>query len=155
ANGDGTYTTSPVVLDAAGYYTYRESIAAGPAFGAVTTACGEATETTLVSATPSVTTVVSDEVVRPGSRITDTIRGRGLGKTPARIAGELFGPFATRDAIRCEGEPLSRSTITAQGDGTLQSPATLLRSAGFYTYRERLLEAPNVAGTTTECALVA
>ena len=155
ANGDGTYTTAPVVLDAAGYYTYRESIVATAAYPAVTTACGEATETTLVSATPSVTTVVSDEVVRPGSRISDTIRVRGLGKTPARIGVELFGPFATRDAIRCDGEPYWRATITAQGDGTIQSPTALVRTAGFYTYRERLLEAPNVAGTTTECALVA
>ena len=47
------YTTAPVTLPAAGYYTYRESIAATEAFAAVTTACGEAAETTFAKAAPT------------------------------------------------------------------------------------------------------
>ena len=94
------------------------------------------------------TTVVSDEVVRPGSRISDEIRVRGLGKTPARIVVELFGPFATRDAIRCDGEPYWRATITAQGDGTIQSPTGAV--AGRLLHLPRApAGAPNVAATTT------
>lgn len=50
ADGDGTYTTAPIRLDRAGYYTYRESIAATEANDAITTPCGEASETTLALA---------------------------------------------------------------------------------------------------------
>ena len=59
AAGDGTYTTAPVTLAQAGYYTYRESIAATEGYEAVVTACGEVSETTLAKAAPKVTTVVS------------------------------------------------------------------------------------------------
>ena len=45
---------------------------------------------------------VSDDVVRPGSRISDTIRVSGLGRTPVKVQVELFGPFASRAAMRPE-----------------------------------------------------
>ncbi len=67
ANGDGTYTTDRVRLDRAGYYTYRESIAATEAFDAVTTPCAEEAETTITTATPAVTTLASAEVLKPAA----------------------------------------------------------------------------------------
>ena len=119
ATGDGTYTTQPVTIERVGYYTYRESIAETPQYAAFTGRCGEATETTFTRAAPKVTTLVSNEVVAPGFRIYDTVRVQGLGKTEARIGVELFGPFATRDGIRCTGEPYWTGEIFARGDGTL------------------------------------
>jgi hypothetical protein len=93
-NGDGSYTTPPIRLDRAGSYTYRESIGATEANDATTTPCGEASETTVALGTPQVTTVLSDDVVRPGSRISDTIRvtgedagaHRGRAVRPVRVA---------------------------------------------------------------------
>ena len=85
--GDGTYTSAPTTLDQAGYYSYRESIAATTAYAGATTACGEVSETTFTRATPAVTTVVSNQVVRPGARISDRIRVTGLGRTPATGRG--------------------------------------------------------------------
>ena len=37
--------------------------------------------------------------------------------------------------------------------GVVVSPAVRVGKAGFYSYRERLVDAPNVEGVTTECAL--
>ena len=81
--------------------------------------------------------------------------GTGLGKTEARIGVELFGPFATRDGIRCTGEPYWTGEIFAQGDGTLRTPPVELKQAGFYTYREHLVGAEFVQDARTACGDVA
>ncbi|MEZ5099401.1 MAG: sortase [Thermoleophilia bacterium] len=153
ATGDGTYTTEPVTLELAGYYTYREALLPGPGNPGVTTACGEASETTVARATPAVTTLTSAEVARPGAVISDRIAVTGLGRTPARVVVELFGPFPTRAAMRCTGAPLAREELEVAGDGTYRSPTVELPRAGFYTWREILTSGPNVTPTTTECGL--
>ena len=155
ASGDGTYQTQPVTLERVGYYVYRESIAEAPQYSAFAGRCGEAAETTITRAAPRVTTVVSNEVVAPGFRIYDTVKVEGLGETEARIGVELFGPFATRDGIRCTGEAYWKGEVFAQGDGTLKTPLVELRQAGFYTYREHLVGSELVADTRTKCAEVA
>lgn len=155
AKGDGTYTTAPVTLDRAGYYTYRETVAEAPQNDAVATACGEASETTLVRATPTVVTQVQSEVVRPGSAMSDRVRVKGLGRTPATVKLQLFGPFATRAAIRCSGDPLWEGTVqAANGDGEYRSAPTRLPSAGFYVYRERLVGTPVVDAFDGECGVL-
>ncbi|MFN0154636.1 MAG: class F sortase [Gaiella sp.] len=151
ANGDGTYTTQAVTIEHVGYYTYREAIEASPANTAVETECGEAAETSFARSEPKVTTLVSDAVVRPGSMLFDRIRVSGLGKTSARIEVELWGPFATKDAISCSGKPFWEGEVTAKGDGELRSPAVRVQKVGFYTYRERLLGQPLVQETRTAC----
>jgi hypothetical protein len=153
ANGDGSYTTAPVTLNRAGYYTYRESILATEAFGAVQTVCGEGAETTIAVAQPVVATTVSNEVVRAGTAIFDRIKVSGLGRTPVEIDVELFGPFATRAAMRCTGTPLWRGTVNAAGNGTVRSPNVTIDRVGFYTYRERIAGSDVVTKTTTECGL--
>ena len=155
ANGDGSYTTAPVTLPAAGYYTYREGIAATPAFSAVTTACGEAAETTFAKAAPAVTTIVSSTAVKPGRQLFDRIKVTGLGKTPAKVEVELFGPFASRAAIRCDREPYWSGSVDVPGDGEFRSPRVTVRKVGFYTYRERIAGSESVTGTETECAVEA
>lgn len=155
ATGDGTYTTAPVKLERAGYYTYREAIAGTEAFTPTQTPCGEATETTFVQARPKVTTVVSAQVARRGARIFDRVAVTGAGTTPLEIEAELFGPFATRDAITCSRARVWAGTVTASGDGTYTTARVTLEKAGFYTYRERIAGSDLVRPVETECALVA
>jgi hypothetical protein len=95
----------------------------------------------------TLTTIVSSQIVRPGATIFDRIRVRGLGKRHGMIDVELFGPFATRAAIRCSGTPF-RAARTPGRDGVIRSPAFRVARAGFYAFRERLL------GRTTKCPLV-
>ncbi len=115
ATGDGTYTTAPVVLQRAGYYTYQESIAETEAHGAFATGCAEVAETTLARAAPAVTTLVSQQVVFPGAMIFDRIRVRGIGRTEVPIEVELYGPFSSRAAINCSGPPFWRGRVLARG----------------------------------------
>jgi LPXTG-site transpeptidase (sortase) family protein len=145
-----------VALTAAGYYTYRESIAATEAYDAVVTACGEASETTLAKAVPQVETVVSSAVVRSGAELSDTLKVTGLGKTPATIDVELFGPYASRADIDCAGAPYWKGTVqAAAGDGTYSSPQAAVRRVGFYVFREKVAGSETVAAHEAECLLEA
>jgi hypothetical protein len=155
AKGDGTYTTAPVKLTQAGYYTYHESVAAGQANAAGSTTCADTAETTFVHATPTVGTIASAEIVRPGSSITDRIRVTGLGTTAASIDVSLYGPFASRSAVSCGGAAFWSGRVKATGDGVIVSPAVALRAVGFYTFREHLLGSPLVDEVTTDCAVAA
>ena len=155
ANGDGTYRTTPVKLEKVGYYTYQESLAETPQYAAFEGKCGETAETTIARATPKVTTLVSNEVVIPGSTIHDNVKVTGLGQSAARVDVELFGPFATRAAIGCGGTPYWKGSFTAKGDGTYKTRPARLERAGFYTYREALAGSEFIAAAKTECAEVA
>ena len=153
ANGDGTYTTAPFRVERAAHLP--EVDAEGPANAAARTECGEEAETTLARATPTVTTLVSEEVVVPGSRLHDTVRVSGLGRTPAVVELELFGPFASRDAIRCSGAPFWSGRMAVTGDGVYRSQSVVVQKSGFYSYRERLVATALVAGRRAECGVVA
>jgi len=155
AHGDGEYVTADVKVGVAGYYVYHESIAAGQANSAAQTDCADTAETTFVHATPTVETLVTNAVVRPGSSITDRIKVSGLGTTEATIGVELFGPFASRAAISCSGTPAYSGKLTAKGDGVLTSAAVKLGSVGFYAFREKIAGSPLVDSVATECSDVA
>jgi len=155
AAGDGTYTTAPVTLTSAGYYTYRESIGAAEGYDAVVTACGEAAETTIAKAAPQVSTVVSDAVIKPGAQIFDKLTVSGLGKTPATVEVELYGPYASRADIDCEGAPYWQGEVPVTGDGTYSSPKATVRRAGFYVFRERIAATETVAAHRAECEVEA
>jgi hypothetical protein len=154
AHGNGSSPTPPVRLERAGYYAFREKITAQPQITAFATRCGEIEETTFVHAHPSLTTVVSAQLARPGSQIADRIRVHGLGRTPAAVEVELFGPFASRASINCTYRHLRwHGRITVTGNGETRSPAVTVAHAGFYAYRERLIGTSLIAGSTTPCAL--
>jgi hypothetical protein len=117
----------------------------------VTTECGEAAETTVVRARPDVTTVASSEVVVPGGKLHDRVRVTGLGSGSAAVELELFGPFASRAAIRCTGSPIWSGRFTVRGDGIHDSPSVRLARAGLYAYRERIVTSALVTGGRSAC----
>ncbi len=149
--GDGTYKTAPVTLEKAGYYTYRESVEQSSTTPGSTAKCAETSETVLSSGRPVVTTLVSDNVVRPGSALYDRIIVTGLGKTQAAIDVRLYGPFASIAAVTCAGKPYWEGRVTAQGDGELHSPAVRINQAGFYTFHETLVARTFITGVSTAC----
>ncbi len=150
--GDGRFVTAPVRLDAPGYYTYRESVVAAGFVRATQTACGDTTETAVVPGTPVLTTRVSDQQTAPGSTITDTIVVSGLGALHATISAELYGPFPTMAAIRCDGTRAWRATLVATGDGSYRTAPFRIERAGYYTYHESIAESPATGSATTRCA---
>jgi hypothetical protein len=144
-----------VRIEKAGYYTYRETIAASEASPPTATTCADTAETTFAHAQPAVTTITSNEVVLPGAAIFDRVLVRGLRKTAARIRVELFGPFATRAAIGCTTRLHGSTVVTARGDGVVRTPPFRLAKTGFYSFREQLIGSPLVSAFTTPCAVVA
>lgn len=154
ATGDGTYETEPVTVDEAGFYTYVERIVGTEAYAPHATECGLVTETTFTRAVPKVTTQVSKQIATRGSRIFDRVKVSGLGKTRVPVQLELFGPFPTRDAIRCDGRPAWTGRVMAKGDGTFRSGTYRVRRAGFYSYRESVEETELVRGSRSACAVV-
>jgi LPXTG-site transpeptidase (sortase) family protein len=98
-----------------------------------------------------VVTLVSDDVVRPGSALYDRIIVSGLGKTQAAIDVRLYGPFASLAAITCTGKPYWEGQVFAQGDGELRSPAVRIDQAGFYTFHETLVARKFISSVTTPC----
>jgi len=155
ATGDGSYVTAPATLTAAGYYTYRESIAESESTAAVVTACGEVSETTITRAAPKVTTVVSSAVIKPGDDLHDTLDVTGMGKTPATVVVDLFGPYASRTDIDCAGAPVWSGEVAITGDGQYASPRTKVQRAGFYVFRERIAGTETVTAAQGECAVEA
>lgn len=153
--GDGSYITAPVTLVTAGYYTYRESIAESESTAAVVTACAEVSETTIARAAPKVTTVVSKAVIKPGDQIFDTLNVTGLGKTPATVVVDLFGPYASRADIDCAGTPYWTGEVAVTGDGKYQTAPTPVRRAGFFVFRERIAGSETVTAAQGECVVEA
>ncbi len=150
-NGDGTYQTEAFTVQTPGFYTYVETLAESNAYTGDAGVCGEASETTIVKAAPAVTTIASDAVVRPGSKIHDNLTVTGTAGQELKVRVDLFGPFRSRAAIRCSGTPKSTDTVTVKEDGTYKSESTTVQSAGFYTYRERIVGQTLVTASTAAC----
>jgi hypothetical protein len=152
AKGDGSYLTAKATVRQAGYYVYQESIGATSAYSAVTTTCANSAETSVAKPAPQVVTEASSAVVVPGSSVLDHIRVSGVGSTPVKIDVSLYGPFAALSSVSCGGTPYSTGTVNASGNGTVNSPSTVIARAGFYVYRETLEGTGLVPSVTTACA---
>jgi hypothetical protein len=151
-SADGEYQTEPVTLQRAGFYTYREWIDEGGLVRPVQTKCGEVSETAIVVASPQVRTRISDQTTRPGARITDKVIVEGLGAIAVTVKVALFGPFASKSAIRCTGTPYWRGTFSARSDGAYTTQPVEIDRVGYYTYRETIAGSEANNGTVTECA---
>lgn len=151
---DGTYTTAAFTVQTPGYYTYRESIAASGFVRAAQTACADTAETTIVTGKPKIVTQVSAQQTSPGASITDKVTITGLGPLQASVKAVLWGPFATRGAIRCSGTAYWQGTFTAKGDGTYVTAPVKISKAGYFVYQESIVDTPAYAGFTAPCAAV-
>jgi Sortase domain len=102
---------------------------------------------------PTLTTLVSSQIVRAGGTIFDRVRVAGLAGSTASVEVELFGPFRSRAAITCTGSPYWRRRMRATG-AEITTPPVHVARAGFYTYRQRLVGPASVAGAQTPCGVV-
>jgi LPXTG-site transpeptidase (sortase) family protein len=151
ASKSGTIGTPVARMAAPGWYTYQLVIAGDANFSPVTTPCAVAAESFRVQRQPKVTTAVSAQLVRPGTAITDTVLVDGLGTEPATVRASLFGPFPTRQAIRCDTPPIWTGTIAATGDGSYKTDPFTLTVGGYYTYRETIDAGDFVRPAETAC----
>jgi hypothetical protein len=104
-------------------------------------------------ARPTVASLVSSQIVRPGSTIFDRVRVAGLGGSTASVEVELFGPFRSRAEIACTGPSYWRRRMLATA-AEFRTPPVQLTRAGFYTYRQRLIAPASATGIETPCGVV-
>ena len=100
---------------------------------------------------PQVVTTVSSQSVAPGTQITDSVKVSGLAGETATVQASLYGPFATRAAIKCTGGAAWTGTIAAAGDGTYVTQPFTVTVPGYYTYYESIAASGFVRATTTKC----
>ena len=151
ANANGTYKSGSFTPTVPGVYAYRAQIESTQLVQGTEGTCGDDTETTFVQATPKVITHVSAAVTQPGSQISDQVVVTGAGALTLTVQLDLFGPFATKNAVGCVGPPLWSGTVTAKGDGTYESAPVTLARAGYYTYRESIPDTPESPGFAGKC----
>ncbi len=108
-----------------------------------------------VRAQPQIVTQISEQVTSPGAKLTDTVRVTGLGGQSATIQAALYGPYPSREAIKCEEAPVWTGTLQVSGDGEYVTEPVPVGMPGYYTYRESIAESETIAAVQTACAEVA
>lgn len=163
--GNGTFATPSVLVPAVGFYTWVESLPGDDHTVPVTTRCGIVEETTqVIRFTPTIRTTASRQRAFVGDALHDRVVLGGVGESPVTIEWVLHGPRAPRDGscddLTWDGAAIvARGEIAATGDGTYRTPSTPLRSAGCFTYSQRVAptaltdEALSPPGLETETAL--
>jgi hypothetical protein len=89
-------------------------------------------------------------VVGEESRDKITVQG-ALASWHGDIAVQIFGPFATEDAIRCDGTPVVKSSVSAKGSGVVTTQPARLQEIGWYTYVEGVPGDAGHVGAATPC----
>jgi len=101
------------------------------------------------------TTADPNRLLLSGQSRDRVVIGGALAAWTATVQVRIFGPFATQDAIRCDGTPAFSGTFTAKGPGTYSTPPATMRAVGWYTYRLEVPSDETHQGLTTPCAVPA
>jgi hypothetical protein len=167
ATGDGQVTTGTTTVTKVGCYSYEETAPATSSTLPATSERGQTAETALVDKhQPVFATTASQQVVSIGASVHDSIAVTGTAGATVPIQWTLLGPLApaadgTCTGLNWTGAPtIDSGTVTATGDGTVQTPDVKLTSAGCVTFVETSPEGATVwaatspAGQTAETVLV-
>ena len=148
-SGDGTVTTPGLPVTTPGYYTWSIDLPAAGLQDAVSTACGDKTETVFVTAAP-VLTLATAGPPQPGQPATATVSISGMYPNYSpKAALTLYGPFLTTPTVTdCTSKTKAlTSTVTLAGDGDYPTKPFTLPFSGYYTW------AVSVPGNSTEPAI--
>jgi uncharacterized repeat protein (TIGR01451 family)/LPXTG-motif cell wall-anchored protein len=146
-HGDGAYTATPSANPTAvGCYSYAGALSSTH-FATVDSAVGQASETFVRKATPTISTTIS------GDKYSDVITIAGTHGFPGSYAWTLYGPVAPGAGGDCgtanwNGAPTyTTGTVQITGDLTVtQTPSTKPTAAGCYSYAGALT-GTNYSGT--------
>ncbi|GAB3867907.1 hypothetical protein GCM10028801_42890 [Nocardioides maradonensis] len=143
--GDSTYRVGSTTLVTPGCYTYVERLEASPSTRATAwTTPGEAAETTLTRARPTLSTQVSRQRATVGDQLHDLVTVSGVpAGSPVLLHWRLLGPLAPRGAtcrgVRWAGAPVrATGRLEVAAAGSLVVGRQSITRGGCYTYQERL-----------------
>ncbi|MDX6486234.1 MAG: hypothetical protein QOF43_1387, partial [Gaiellaceae bacterium] len=152
ATGPGVYMTAAATFTRPGWYVYRQTVAETAAHNGVLMACSDRAERFRVEAQPRVRTIVSSARVETGTAVTDTVIVEGLAGQSATVQAALYGPFSARDAVVCTGQPVWTGSIAVTKDGEYTTAPFVLKTPGYYTYRESIAAQGFVRAVEAPCA---
>ncbi|MCS5718260.1 hypothetical protein N1027_08920 [Herbiconiux sp. CPCC 205763] len=148
--GPGTMESPPCIVPEAGYYVWTDSIdpartpfeKGGDRLMSWASRFGVASETTVVPASPTITTAASAADVHDSGCVSDrlTVDGLPRGAAPIVVTSTLLGPLPNRPAEETTPEgwadfPVAGTvTTTIESDGTHESPCIQVDDAGFYYF---------------------
>ncbi len=145
--GNGTYPSDPFTPTAAGTYRWIAAYSGDTNNNAVTTACNDANEVSVVApAKPAIVTNASASVP-VGGAISDTATLSGGTNPTGTITFTLFGP----NNAACTGAPIATSTRTVAGNGNYTSDPFTTTAAGTYRWIASYGGDANNAATATAC----
>ncbi len=145
--GNGNYTSAPFTPTAAGTYRFVAVYSGDANNASVTSPCGAANESVLVS--PSTPTIVTNasSTVPVGGTISDTATLSGGVNPTGTITFNVFGP----NNATCTGVPAFTSTTAVNGNGTYPSGSFVTTAAGTYRFIAAYSGDANNAAVTTLC----
>lgn len=157
--GPGTYRTPGVgPLTTPGYYTWVETAPSTDLAKPVRTRCGIADETSLVNKyQPEFVTEVNDRTIKVGDPVLDHITVSGLtADQPLAIDWALYGPFTKMPGVSScvDTKKVASGTVTATTNGIIDTPAYVVKAAGYYTYTEKSAETDWYNDEATACGEV-
>ncbi len=166
--GPGTVDSEPCVVTAAGYYVWIDRIdpsrtppdRGGGRLEPWESAFGVATETTLIPASPTISTVASHSLIDRPACVHDRLAVAGLpaGIAPLGVVSTLVGPLPSAPPTGLEpsgwqGFPVAGSVVTSvQADGEHDSPCIQVTIPGFYYF---LVDSPEVPDAVQQTPFIA
>ncbi|MDQ1421998.1 MAG: hypothetical protein QOJ52_3960, partial [Acidimicrobiaceae bacterium] len=145
--GNGNYTSAPFTPTAAGTYRFVAVYSGDANNASVTSPCGAANESVLVSPTTPTIVTNASAPVPVGGTISDTATlSNGVNPT-GTITFTVFGP---NDAT-CATVPAFTSTTAVAGNGTYPSGSFVSTAAGTYRFVATYSGDANNASVTTLC----
>ena len=118
---------------------------------ASTTASAQAT-VSVEPAQVTVTTAATPATLLLGEPNSDRITISGPPSSwRGKVTVRAYGPAASGEAIRCEGQPAAEVSYTA-GPGESEAPPVTPTAPGWYGYQVTVEGSSQVVGTTTPCA---
>ena len=147
---DGSYPVPRTTVTAPGVYRWSVAVP-GDAYNLPAGGCGQSV---LLKAVPTLTVRPTKTPVSRGQAAYARVKGSGLPDGFARDAiARLYGPFASRDAVRCTTPKQARwRAVTLTGpSSSVRTDAVSLGQAGFYGWRAVLPGTPLTTKVTTRC----
>ncbi|MFB2585652.1 hypothetical protein [Herbiconiux liukaitaii] len=174
--GPGTYRTPACTIDAPGFYVWTDSIdpartpgwQGGDRLRPWNSPFGVTSETTVVPASPRITTTASHHRLTAPACVSDTLTVTGLpeGTAPLAVTSTLLGPLEHRPPSGAtppgwEEFPVAGEVVTAiDRDGEHESPCIGVFEPGFYYFvfsspgTSRSPASPSAAASALTSALV-
>ncbi|MEZ5093986.1 hypothetical protein [Nocardioides sp.] len=147
---DGSYPVPETRVDVAGVYRWSVRVPAD-AYNVAAGGCGQSV---LLKAVPTLSVRPTKTPVARGQAVFARVAAAGLPPTFSRDAiARLYGPFASRDAVRCTTAKQARwRSVTLTGpSSSVRTDSVSLGQKGFYGWRAVLPGTPLTTKVSTRC----